>query len=87
MANQVIPLSRNVRSGRQRSVLCIVIVLHRAIVFICQAFNPGQLPVGHFFGEAHQGVDLLHLVHVTAIGDVFPDPLQLVRGSSQRFGD
>jgi hypothetical protein len=45
------------------------------------------LPVGHFFGEAYQGVDLLHLVHVTAIGDAFPDPLQLVRGSSQCFGD
>ncbi|SIT55501.1 hypothetical protein BQ8794_220065 [Mesorhizobium prunaredense] len=75
------------RAGRQRSALCILIVLDRAIVFICQAFKPGQLPVGHFFGEAYQGVDLLHLVHMTVIGDVFPDPLQLVRGSSQRFGD
>ncbi|CAH2399425.1 hypothetical protein MES4922_210258 [Mesorhizobium ventifaucium] len=45
------------------------------------------MPVGHFFSEAHQGIDLLHLVHVTAIGDAFPDPLQLVRGKSQYSGD
>ncbi|CAH2409359.1 hypothetical protein MES5069_830006 [Mesorhizobium escarrei] len=43
------------------------------------------MPVGHFFGEAHQGIDILHLVHVTAIGDAFPNLLQLVRGLSQRF--
>ncbi|PAP95459.1 hypothetical protein CIT31_15845 [Mesorhizobium wenxiniae] len=45
------------------------------------------MPVGYFFGEAHQGIDLFHLVHVTATGDAFPDPLQLDGGSSQRFGD
>lgn len=38
-------------------------------------FPTGQLPVGHFFSETHQGIDLLHLVRVTAIGDAFPDRL------------
>ncbi|RWO02453.1 MAG: hypothetical protein E5Y79_16980 [Mesorhizobium sp.] len=29
----------------------------------------------YFFSETDQGIDLLHLVRVTAIGDAFPDRL------------